>query len=386
MAYPQWHPVPCFQKLPVDIICTDNKDTKNVLKMSDLYHSQQLPLELKISCRRDMILFKDFCYSLERERTKNVLCYENHDVQFTSVVLHYLSKINNEQVIFAFPSLKKIGQIFYLRLNFLTDTFIVDRNIKLKENNKVWFIMRERKIYREIKFKDIRNKVYECINAEYVSIKSLHNSVADCEHGDDETDLPCMVNGQIANYSYCTGSCLPPNCTCPDLYYQHPRGGCFAYKQHCHMFSCKMLFLNANTFKNKDINFFNTRQIMLPHGNKSEVIEKVSNESIVNFYTDCTAAEIEEMSHNFINSCQNRDHMQCTYGCAKCFPVHKICVFELDQQGNLMHCLSGSHLKNCTKMDCNNMFKCTESYCIPYRFVNNLLFNDNCFNNCGQFQ
>ena len=101
----------------------------------------------------------------------------------------------------------------------------------------------------------------------------------------------------------------------------------------------------------------------------SESILKLT-ETVSYLYTDCTEDELAVISRNvthFTSRCDNEDLIQCTLGCKQCFSITKICVYELDDNGNLMHCPSGSHLKNCTDMECNNMFKCFKKYCIPYR-------------------
>ena len=86
--------------------------------------------------------------------------------------------------------------------------------------------------------------------------------------------------------------------------------------------------------------------------------------------TDCNKEELAAVTRNtshFVSRCDKENSIQCTLGCKHCFSINKICVYEIDDNGKLMHCPSGSHLKNCTDMECNNMFKCFKKYCIPYR-------------------
>ena len=93
----------------------------------------------------------------------------------------------------------------------------------------------------------------------------------------------------------------------------------------------------------------------------------------INFtiYTDCKIEELEDFVHNityFKRNCTGKYEVQCTYGCSRCFSVYKLCVYELDHHSNLMHCPSGAHIKKCIEMECNNMFKCYQHNCVPFRY------------------
>ena len=71
-------------------------------------------------------------------------------------------------------------------------------------------------------------------------------------------------------------------------------------------------------------------------------------------YTDCTKEELANIltsKNDFIAVCSGQYEVQCTYGCTKCFPIYKLCVYELYHHGNLMHFPSGAHLKNCTHIE-----------------------------------
>ena len=105
--------------------------------------------------------------------------------------------------------------------------------------------------------------------------------------------------------------------------------------------------------------------------NEGSKIQYTDNLSSL-LYLDCDRDELSSIKKNktvFLKSCENPDQLLCTYGCRKCFALHKVCTYELDYDGKLLHCPSGAHLKNCEFIGCNNMFKCPNSYCIPYRYL-----------------
>ena len=203
--------------------------------------------------------------------------------------------------------------------------------------------------------------IHLCISGEYISKGLIDDNVADCQSGDDETNMTCYFKGNEMKGSFCRTSCSKPLCQCGILYYQKMGGGCYPYKSKC-TFTCAKSFppitYHSSSYK---------------YNSKITVNLDLLN-SIIK--TDCTLEELNCSDYTkscFVSECRKKDEIQCTYGCAKCFPFHKLCVYELDFNGNLMHCSSGSHLANCKDMQCNNMFKCFNYYCIPYRYYFNTI-------------
>ena len=59
----------------------------------------------------------------------------------------------------------------------------------------------------------------------------------------------------------------------------------------------------------------------------------------------------------------------CMEGHSKCFNITDICSYKLNTENYLIPCRNGGHLEKCVKFECNMMFKCLNSYCIPFRYV-----------------
>lgn len=53
------------------------------------------------------------------------------------------------------------------------------------------------------------------------------------------------------------------------------------------------------------------------------------------------------------------------------FLVSQICIFQLSSQGNFSPCTNGAHLTVCRTFQCNMLFKCDYSYCVPWKDVCN---------------
>ena len=215
----------------------------------------------------------------------------------------------------------------------------------------------------------INHLIHSCNNGEYVSLTLVNDQVIDCKSGGDETNVSCFIHGEITNGSLCKTSCFRSNCTCNALYYQSIAGGCLPYSSKCGNLCVINGLQNYTTFLYTQISF-NYEEDMDKH--ESLLMRKNNFQRILSslIKSDCTSEELkcnDESMPCFVTECKDDNELQCKYGCKRCFPFHKLCVYELDDNGNLMYCYSGSHLKWCRHVYCNNMFKCYEYYCIPYR-------------------
>ena len=59
----------------------------------------------------------------------------------------------------------------------------------------------------------------------------------------------------------------------------------------------------------------------------------------------------------------------CREGHSKCFNITDICVYKINKLFHMVPCRNGGHLEKCRNFECNMMFKCKSSYCIPWAYV-----------------
>ena len=59
----------------------------------------------------------------------------------------------------------------------------------------------------------------------------------------------------------------------------------------------------------------------------------------------------------------------CIEGHTKCFNFTDICLYKLNTGSHMIPCRNGGYLDNCKKFECNEMFKCPDSYCVPWTYV-----------------
>ncbi len=72
---------------------------------------------------------------------------------------------------------------------------------------------------------------------------------------------------------------------------------------------------------------------------------------------------------NNIDLCTPSGLLLCKYEELICYFISDICIFRLDSDGYLSPCRTGGHIENCIKFQCNMMYKCPGSYCVPWGYM-----------------
>ncbi len=67
--------------------------------------------------------------------------------------------------------------------------------------------------------------------------------------------------------------------------------------------------------------------------------------------------------------CRHPSELACKEGFSLCYNISEICAYKLGVSDTLESCNNGGHLWNCRLFQCNKMFKCVYSYCIPWTYV-----------------
>ena len=141
---------------------------------------------------------------------------------------------------------------------------------------------------------------------------------------------------------------------CSSLYYKSYEGLCFKYiknkidnnslkEEHC--FTC----------------------------NDSSKIDTILLDDLV---ADCEGAEDEATLLALLTFTESfksahEQELPCRKGHTKCFNITDICSYELNKFHILIPCRNGGHLENCRDFECNAKYKCRSSYCIPWIYVCN---------------
>ncbi len=327
--YPQWHLVPCNELLSVDVVCKTNHTQDKSDK-----HVHCCKGYRNVACSKELVLVKNKCIRLKR-RTSEHDKLLHWDIKMLHPFIEYASLVSEKQIYFSvkhnefitFDKLKKqVKSISNLSKDKAMEAFLISVSPQINKT----FALRKYK-----------NQLHKCNSSEYVSKMALFNGKKDCQSGEDFYTVMCSVGGHFISGATCITTCKQPLCECSDLFHQNIHGGCQPFK-------------GEREFKSKEVK-------------KEE--HRTNNKTI---FTDCTETEINALESKtkvstFVESCPDSQSIQCTYSCKRCFPLHKLCVYELDSENNLMYCPSGNHVKNCKLIECNNMYKCKNQHCIPFR-------------------
>ena len=218
----------------------------------------------------------------------------------------------------------------------------------------------------------------------------------DCLDGSDEEncDEVCEFfhqdERQSAGANNCYQDCFPKNCTCSALYYQCQRsGGCIPASTLCNgNFDCADGEDEMDCYQS-EIKRGLTQVIpddMFTCQNGARIAQARVNDLI----PDCPGGGGEDEPRLLLHwsesgvgsednehwtrnvSCPNT-FTQCIKGLPEiCYPRHKICVYEVDSYSMyIKYCRNGAHLDNCSNHECPSMYKCRDSYCVPYHYVCN---------------
>ena len=67
-------------------------------------------------------------------------------------------------------------------------------------------------------------------------------------------------------------------------------------------------------------------------------------------------------------SCKSPSMLPCLRTDSNCYHITDVCKFFLSRSNVVLPCKNGGHLEKCDDFQCDIMFKCTNSYCIPWSY------------------
>ncbi len=383
--YPMWYPIPCNKSMRVDILCTRATPQNQVQNSQDVFS-----LNTNVSCPKASILCSNTCYTfgkkmhasgvttqkleksfvawrkmkekLQRQQNKGKFS-SDLSVCFLPALMESVSRVSHENIVFGLDPL----QVLLYKFDSVQEKFVLQRQ---SDTDHVLFITYRKAMNSMTHYSRLELQMHRCNSGEHVPIKVLHNNVADCLNGDDEAGLTCSVNGATINGTHCKLSCSRPNCTCPDLFHQKVQGGCHPYRSKGEKQS--LVFLDQRRkVPGTKLKYIYTSNFLMRENSTIQDIEtnrQTQNSEVL--YTDCTTAELKyyASAETTKQNCTKQHEIHCTYGCARCFSIYNLCVYEFDANKKLKYCPSGAHLTSCFNFECKEMYKCQQHYCTPFRY------------------
>ncbi len=205
-----------------------------------------------------------------------------------------------------------------------------------------------------------RYGLMHCSNGQFVSTFFVCDGYNDCFDGSDEKNCSCISQtGQINNSIYCFKSCTRhSNCTCAPLFEQVGASGC-----HTHMSRQDIKVLNPRKHQPRLIQKYLCKDSTV----------KINSKFLDDLLFDCPHQddenELQSLPSEKIPACQEKNMHRCYPGHSECHTTKQKCIYNLTAEAKtLMYCRNGKHLQHCESEICLWMFKCPDSYCIPYRY------------------
>ena len=221
-----------------------------------------------------------------------------------------------------------------------------------------------------------KSYAFLCPNGNYISILNMYDETSDCQEKSlNEANCTCKIGLTIMDKPFCAKKCHPQNCTCSHLYRQNSYGGCQIYWKRKHFYHPLLEYYNFNgnysTFKCSE-------HLQIHYSHVNDLIPDCANGSDETFLVDRLPFRKE-------GTCEDQNMLECYPGHGRCyFPEHQ-CMYYLSNNTNtLLICRNGKHLENCEKALCTSQFKCPQSYCVPYAYICNGLWD--CWNGYDEYK
>ena len=332
LADPIWIAVPCDKRLLFLTVCLIKED---IPKQYDYNRTNGGQL---FSCTPDQILFKNKCYLflwVTQLINDKKLCKQHKEKQVTE------NKIKSLQPIFDAVSADTKFPIFFARSHAKYYVFeIINRYKKLivKAYSKVildvgaYYICQFEKMQLQV-----GNNIFKCKKGGYISPYYICDKLVDCPNDNSDEDFCNICHENSMNCKSLTKHKI----YCGFNFYMSFDGNCkkinsfIFWKDHFSEYSISP----EVDFQKNDNNIFQQLSV------------KGRNDS---FLVSCKPFEI---------SCGNNT--------IPCYNFTDICTYKLSSNNLTKPCPNGNHLKNCFLFECASMFKCKESYCVPWTYVCN---------------
>ncbi len=219
-----------------------------------------------------------------------------------------------------------------------------------------------------------------CSNNSYIAHLFVCDGSVDCpnDNSDESTSHCCHVHANLSFTKHCLETHKNDTTNkCPALYFVDYTGNCvpyfvkdklfskhFMYHKHKGPISC--VFERCGTMTSN----ISTSDKFICEGDGW-----ISCDLLNDLYADCGSGANDEpelvniMTTGKVQGCKQPSQLACRRGHSKCFDIIEICSFKLNNFFHLAPCRNGGHLEDCRDFECNMMFKCHDSYCIPWSYV-----------------
>ena len=352
---PDWISISCHEKLLAFTFCRIEDTNKSKYNISK-YKSSSV-------CKSHHILVNNKCYGFlwnEFQTITGDVCnnFQARRIsmnEFTSFY-HIFDAVSSVNIFptFVFQNMQKVSIIHIHKLfNQVKFTAIHQENVTVAG-------------YVICNFKKIRIlkgiNIFKCSRGGFILHRYICDGITDCPRDKSDEEF-CICDGNkvvTKNNNLCMKLNFNKSATqCNFNYYMKINGVCEKYESN--------VFTKQIQTKSS-IEIPNLIQFSGHSGQPVTV-------SLVNDLVSEYGPQFEDESALMTNVKKVRtflcrpQEIPCMEGYLKCFNITDICLYQLNTDHYLIPCRNGGHLENCAKFECNMVFKCLDSYCIPWKYV-----------------
>ena len=364
LAEPKWVFIPCNESFLNIVVCVKDKNIKN-------NNSYTLNIVKKNNiCLKQYLKINEKCYKLSwisRNSSKSLqdIC-EKHEKQVNSYQRSVLEKALNLVsqkgqfppilALYFHRSKMKISKLTYKR--FLGQLYFKSEFVSSFEAEG--FFLCNAKGFTVI----ISSNLFPCNAGGYISYEYVCDGLIDCPNDiSDEKNIACIKYGievKILNSEEHNR-----NHKCSNLYLLTISGTCQKYTSLEGILKQGFIKkLTINIYRN--LTYFKCKNTTLIHSG-------IFNDPIAN----CGLYAVNKFplgskyydKNKTLTLCNKPHEIPCQDGSSECFQLQDTCLYSLNSYGTLSFCRNGGHLDNCVYYECDTMFKCQSSYCIPWSYV-----------------
>ncbi len=198
----------------------------------------------------------------------------------------------------------------------------------------------------------IGSHIFACVDGVLISATSVWDGDANCMDASDESF--CSYDHSLANSK-----------TKDKILQSHSNFLSINEMNFINMTVCILLLKLSHTYSPE-------RQVQ----NIQNISQNDRNNPVYDdLFRDCeNECEDEPLMQSLLlnntpHMCRNPEQIPCRTGHPKCYDIHKLCSYKVNNLGFLTPCRNGGHLQNCSVFECNAMYKCPHYYCIPWEYV-----------------
>ena len=204
--------------------------------------------------------------------------------------------------------------------------------------------------------------IFQCKKGGYILHTYVYDGIKDCPNDNsDEKFCICSeetISAKINNF--CMKMQIRQNKSyCTSNYYMTVEGICEKYD------------FKTIPHRNKLTTFGENKSGKKFTCNNGDLLD---NSLLNDLFSDCKPESEDEPILLSLKTTNLTFHCEpwkipCMEGHIVCFNFTDICLYKLNEENNIVPCRMGGHLENCAKFECNKMFKCPDSYCVPWSYV-----------------